>query len=60
MDRELAQSAARHAADLPLKGADAIYVALAQYLGIPLVTWDKEHLNRAGALIDVRVPVVAQ
>src|SRR5205809_958449 len=47
IDRSLAEAAARHAADLPLKGADAIYVALAERLGIPLVTWDNEQLIRA-------------
>jgi predicted nucleic acid-binding protein len=56
IDRSLAESASRLAADLPLKGSDAIYVALAERLGVPLVTWDNEQLTRAAAVIDVRTP----
>lgn len=33
-----------------LRGADAIYSATAQIAGCDLVSWDKEHLRRAGAL----------
>jgi predicted nucleic acid-binding protein len=33
-----------------LRGADAIYSATAELVGCPLVSWDKEHLQRAGAL----------
>jgi predicted nucleic acid-binding protein len=58
VDRSLAEIAARHAADLPLKGCDAIYVALAERMGIPLVTWDNEQLTRAAAVIDVRTPTI--
>ena len=41
------------AARLRLRGADAIYVALADRLRIPLVTWDREQLTR------VTPPIVA-
>jgi predicted nucleic acid-binding protein len=33
-----------------LRGADAIYSATAEIVGCSLVSWDKEHLKRAGAL----------
>jgi predicted nucleic acid-binding protein len=58
IDQTLASVAARHAADLPLKGSDAMYVALAERMGIPLVTWDTEQLTRASKLIEVRTPTV--
>ncbi|MGH2355344.1 MAG: type II toxin-antitoxin system VapC family toxin [Chloroflexota bacterium] len=49
-----------HAADLAsrlrLRGADAIYVALADRLKIPLITWDSEQLTRATPLIIARTP----
>jgi predicted nucleic acid-binding protein len=58
VDRALAEMAARHAADLSLKGSDAVYVALADRLAIPLITWDQEQLTRAAPVIDVRTPVI--
>ena len=33
-----------------LRGADAMYAATAEIVGCALVSWDKEHLQRAGAL----------
>ncbi|MBX3070722.1 MAG: type II toxin-antitoxin system VapC family toxin [Thermomicrobiales bacterium] len=42
-----------------LKGADAIYAALALRLHLPLVSWDKEHLSRASSVVDVMTPVQA-
>jgi predicted nucleic acid-binding protein len=39
LDRQRATLAARHAASLRLKGSDAVYTALAEHLGLPLVTW---------------------
>jgi predicted nucleic acid-binding protein len=32
-----------------LRGADALYAATAEMVGGDLVSWDKEHLQRAGA-----------
>jgi predicted nucleic acid-binding protein len=49
------RSAAR-AIDLGLRGADAVYVAVAERLGVPLVTWDQEQLARAAAVIQTRTP----
>ena len=45
VDVELAQLGAELAAGLHLRGADALYVALAHRLGVPLVTWDREQLG---------------
>jgi predicted nucleic acid-binding protein len=33
-----------------LRGADALYAAVAEIAGCGLVSWDKEHMERAGAL----------
>ncbi len=56
VDARLGKEAAELAADLRLRGADAVYVALARYLGIPLITWDREQQARARAVIVVRTP----
>ena len=47
------------AIDTRLRGADAVYVALAQRLGVPLISWDGEHNTRATALITVYRPDTA-
>ena len=44
------------AARLLLRGADAVYAALALALGVPLVTWDLELVRRALTEVDVRTP----
>lgn len=56
LNRQLASSAARLAAELHLRGADAVYVATAQLLALPLITWDREQLTRAAGRIAVRTP----
>ena len=53
---ELAEQGAVAAADLRLRGADALYVALAQRLGVPLVTWDQEQQERGQRVITVLTP----
>ena len=58
LDRELATAAANIAIDLRLRGADAVYVALAARHGLPLITWDRELLERAAGRIEVRKPEV--
>jgi predicted nucleic acid-binding protein len=57
-DDALLDSAARYAADLLLRGTDAVYVALAVRLQLPLITWDQEQLSRAATLIEVRTPAI--
>lgn len=44
------------AADLQLRAGDAIYVALAHQLNIPLVSWDREQLERARSLTTTYTP----
>ena len=56
VDRRLGGTAAQLAADYRLRGADAVYVALAQQLAIPLVTWDVEQIDRRQPVIQVGVP----
>lgn len=53
---DLAIQASEIAAALPLKVADSLYVALAQQLSLPLVTWDREQLQRGAQIIEVRTP----
>ena len=56
LDRVLAGSAASLAAGLKLRGADAVYVAVAQLLDLPLVTLDREQLARAGGAVTASRP----
>lgn len=51
-----ARSAVTIAADLRLRAGDSTYVTIAHKLQIPLVSWDKEQLNRAAALISTYSP----
>ncbi|MFW6195547.1 MAG: type II toxin-antitoxin system VapC family toxin [Chloroflexota bacterium] len=46
----LGRLSAQVAVENRLRGADSIYVALAHRLGVPLVTWDKQQMDRAGPL----------
>jgi predicted nucleic acid-binding protein len=55
-DQQLGTAAARLAADLRLRGADAMYVAVAYRLNIPLVTWDREQLERTQNFIVAYTP----
>ena len=56
INRQLAQSAAHLAADYKLRGADAIYVALAQELHLPLVSLDIEQRERVSAIVVAFAP----
>ena len=56
IDQHLGILATQLAMDLRLRGADAYYVAIAHSLNIPLVTWDREHLDRARETISVYEP----
>src|SRR5262245_21417823 len=46
LDLEFGGFAAQIAAGLRLRGADAVYVATARSLDLPLVTWDGEIVDR--------------
>ena len=56
LDEPLVEQTIRVAAGQRLRGADAIFVALAQREGVPLVTFDREQLSRAAALVPVIRP----
>ncbi|MBI3968620.1 MAG: type II toxin-antitoxin system VapC family toxin [Chloroflexi bacterium] len=56
LDAVLGREAGRLAARLQLRGADAVYVAVARALSLPLVTWDVEVQKRAAGIVIVRTP----
>lgn len=53
---EMAERATDVAVAFHLRGADAVYVALADRLHVPLVTWDGEQLTRPQPPIVARTP----
>jgi predicted nucleic acid-binding protein len=56
VDDPLALTAARVAGRLRVRGADAVYIAAAAGLRLPLVTWDVEQRDRAAGFVEVLVP----
>src|SRR5229473_3672340 len=56
LDSALIQDAIEAATNLQLRAGDAIYVALAHQLNIPLVSWDKEQLQKANTLVTTFTP----
>jgi hypothetical protein len=42
-----------------LRGADAVYAAVAQQAGCTLISLDHEHLTRLGSIVVVRTPAAA-
>ena len=56
VDEGLARAAASLAGQFRIRGADAIYIAVAAALRVPLVTWDREQRERAAPIVDVFVP----
>ncbi len=59
LDDALIDEAAEIAADRALKGADAVYVAVARRHRSILVTLDREQRERAAALVAVMTPTAA-
>jgi predicted nucleic acid-binding protein len=59
VDDMLARTAAGLAGRLRLRGADAIYIAVAAGLSLPLMTWDSEQRDRAGRLVEVLTPATS-
>jgi predicted nucleic acid-binding protein len=53
---EISELAAELAADLRLRGADAVYVATAQQHQSPLVSWDVEQLERTASILNTFNP----
>lgn len=56
VDDVLARTAASVAGRLRVRGADAIYIAIAVGLRLPLVTWDTEQRDRAARFVEVLFP----
>lgn len=56
VDHSLGIQAGRIAANHRLRGADAVYVAVAAHLNIPLISWDKEQIDRVSGLITAYIP----
>lgn len=56
MNSSFVQHAIQVAIDLRLRAGDATYVAVAHRLNIPLISWDREQVQRAGSLIAAYTP----
>ena len=56
VDEVLAHAAANLAGQFRVRGADAVYIAAAAVLGVPLATWDLEQRERAAHIVEVFVP----
>lgn len=56
MNAKLVQAAITVAISLRLRAGDATYVAVAQQRNIPLVSWDKEQLQRTTGIITTYTP----
>ena len=59
IDDTLAQEAAELAADYALRGADAVYVAVARRHNCTRVSLDREQRERAAAIVTTRTPAEA-
>jgi predicted nucleic acid-binding protein len=59
LDDALAQEAVDLAADRALRGADAVYVAVARRHGCTLVSLDREQRERAAPIVRVLTPAAA-
>jgi len=58
-DDSLTDEAVRLAAELRLRGADAVYAAVAKRYRTTLVTWDRQQLDRLRTAIPVLTPIEA-
>jgi predicted nucleic acid-binding protein len=56
LDEALGDQARALAAQHGLRGADAVYAAVAQQAGCTLISLDQEHLTRLGSIVIVRTP----
>jgi predicted nucleic acid-binding protein len=56
LDIVLSESALKLAANQRLRGADAVYAAVALEYGCKLVSLDNEHLKRLGSIVTVLTP----
>jgi predicted nucleic acid-binding protein len=58
LDEALGYQARALAAQYGLRGADAVYAAVAQQAGCTLISLDHEHLTRLGSIVVVCTPAV--
>jgi predicted nucleic acid-binding protein len=56
LDGLRASAAVHMAAELRLRGAGSIYIALARELAVPLVSWDAEQLSRGTRFVATFTP----
>lgn len=56
LDEALGDQARALAAQHGLRGADAVYAAVAQQAGCTLISLDQEHLTRLGSIVTVYTP----
>lgn len=56
LDKVLSFQALELAAKYELRGADAVYAAVALQSGSTLVSWDNEHLTRLSSLVSTQTP----
>lgn len=59
LDGEIAEHATALAAQKGLRGADAVYAAVALHADCTLVSLDQEHLTRLGSIVTSCAPVAA-
>jgi predicted nucleic acid-binding protein len=57
LDRQRGTAAVQMAAELRLRGADAMYLALARELAVPLVSWDAEQIARGTRFVTTFTPL---
>lgn len=53
---ELGDFAAEVASNYRLRGGDALYVAVAHQLSVPLVSWDRDQVTRVGGFVKAYLP----
>ena len=56
LDSSLAQQAVQIATHHRLRGADSVYVAVANAANATLITWDDEMLDRGASVVTTRTP----
>jgi predicted nucleic acid-binding protein len=59
LEMTLGDQARALAAQHGLRGADAVYAAVAQQAGCTLISLDHEHLTRLGSIVTVHTPAAA-
>lgn len=59
LDDALIDAAAEIAADYALRGADAVYVAVARQYNCTLISLDREQRERSAAIVTTRMPAEA-